>query len=96
MAKTKKITEADIELPYEIVDAFNAIKQNLNSNEFSLESITRGNPFLVSYSKENEKVLLEIKNEDITVRHYSVSGDTRKLKALYVQKNANRTFKLLN
>jgi len=93
---TKKITEADINLPYEVIDAFNAIKENLAFNKFTLESITKGSPILVSYSKEDEKVLLEIKNEDITIRHYSILEGARKLKALYVQKNSNRTFNLLN
>jgi hypothetical protein len=94
MTTETKQTEEDIKVPYEVVDAFNAIKINLNSNGFELDSINAEKSPIVTYKKEGEVVLLEIKQEDITVRHYILNGETRKLKALYVQKNTKRTFKL--
>ena len=50
-----------------------------------------------TYNSESQSVVLEVKNDNIVVRQYELldKGESRKLRAIYVQKPQQRTFKLL-
>ena len=90
-----------LDIPQNLIDCYSSISKELESKEFtfknSMEYKTNNSYGSETYNSESQSVVLEVKSDNIVVRQYELldKGESRKLRAIYVQKPQQRTFKLL-
>ena len=100
MAKKASLGEKNkkIEIPFDLYTGFSLVVEELKNKGFEYSKITIDSvsPILTFESKElKERILININEEDLLIRQFSVKKNSRKLKVIYVTKPAERNFKLI-
>ena len=101
MAKKKKtsITLEDdlqkVNIPFDLLLGVSIVTEEVKDKGFKYKGLTQdGSPILTFKSKE-ENVTINIEKENLLIRQFSVDGDSKKLKAIYVVKPSERKFNLI-
>jgi hypothetical protein len=103
MAKTKTISSklnddlATVIIPFDLFTGLSLITEELKSKGFKYAHMINEHAVTLIFesTKLKEKVSVIVEKENILIRQFTMDGDNRKLKVLYVLKPSQREFKLL-
>lgn len=96
IAQLKKDLET-VKVPFDLFTGLSLVTQELKDKDFKYIHMTNDHaPILTFESKKiKERVSVTIEKENLLIRQFTITGDTRKLKVLYVVKPSERKFNLI-
>lgn len=88
---------ATVTIPFDLFTGLSLITEELKDKDFKYSHMTNDYyPTLTFEAKKiKERVNVIIEKENILIRQFTINGDIRKLKVIYVMKPSDRKFNLV-
>ena len=90
----KKLKEdlKDINIPFDLLSAFQSVVTEFGKQKFKYDSINDKGEQVLRFKKTKQRILMAIEKEHLFIRQFDIKGKQRKLRVLYVVKPSERKF----
>jgi hypothetical protein len=99
VAKVNILSEdlANVDVPFDLFTGLSLVVSEVESKGFTYQHLTQSQGVIIAFEsvKLAESIIINVEKENLLIRQFSIIGDTRKLKVVYVVKPSERTFKLV-
>jgi len=95
--KNKSFNEdvKELDFPFDLLSGFESIIKEAFDKKFKYKSVNTEGQTFFSFTRSKEVLMINVSDENLTIRHFDIIDKKRKLRVLYVIKPSERDFKLL-